>query len=115
MSSLRPSLLASNDVAVTAAIVTRRRIEPGLIRLARLNRLRHLVVDLKNKALRPKLAVRGFVLPLDYRKGIHNIGHVVMVKSIKVEECSVKLATEHRAPLSNPAKRLTTRYRSTES
>jgi len=81
----------------------RRGMQPRLISPPRLHRPGHFVVDFQDHPRRAVLAVGRLVLAFDNREGVQNVGHVVALDGVEVEEGRVQLAAQEEAPLFVPA------------
>ncbi|MCP4166331.1 MAG: hypothetical protein GY759_10610 [Chloroflexi bacterium] len=71
-----------------------RRVQQRLIRLARLHRPLHGVVDLQDDALGAVFAVRDLVLALDDGESVHDVVHVVSFDAVEMEVGGVQLAAQ---------------------
>ena len=49
--------------------------------------------------------MRGFILAIDNREGVHDVGYVVAVNAVEMEKGGVEFATEQKAPGFIPTKR----------
>src|SRR5690606_13099561 len=70
------------------------RVEDRLIRLTGLDGLRHRVVDVEDRVLGAVGAVSLEVLLLHDRERLHDVGDVITLDPVQVEEGSVQFATD---------------------
>jgi len=73
------------------ARIGRRWVEEGLVADSGADRLGHPVVDLQDDPLRSVLAVFGLVPTPDDWEGVEDVGCIVAVDAVEVEEGGVKL------------------------
>src|SRR5260370_39042148 len=83
--------------------ISRRRVQPRLIRLPRLYRPLHLIIDLQYHTLRAVLAILFFFFALHYEEGLHNVVHILMYYTVEVEIGCIQFATQEETPLFVPA------------
>jgi len=90
---------------MTATRVRRGRVEASLVGLAGAGGFGHCVVDFEDGALGSVVAVFLDVLAFDDGEGVEDVGGVVAVEAVEVEEGGVEFAAEQEPPFLVPAER----------
>ena len=83
--------------------ISRRQLQPRLVRHSRLHRPPHLIIDFQNHPLRPVLPVLLLIGFFHNSESSYDVVHVVALDAIQVKIGGVQFAAQQETPLLVPA------------